>query len=176
MDNNEDDISSLKDEETTQPLSAGFVAVIYCKAAFNLLASAACFFFIFAMIADKKIRHNAYNLYVVFMILPDGINTFFRVLTNIFIAVNHGVKWFPPGYYYSDLFFWMFYYISNFYTNTVVTYEIDKLVRSSHQGKRVPPPTIRKVLIQVTTVYLFCIIHVIHDGSAGSICRISHYR
>lgn len=38
-----------------------------------------------------------------------------------------------------------------------MTYEIDKLVRSSHQGKRVPPPTIRKVLIQVTTVYLFAL-------------------
>lgn len=147
--------NEIVDDSEAKPLSTAFVVVIYGKVVFNLVASLACFFFIAAILSKPKIRSKAYNLYVVFMILPDGINTFFRVLTNLFIASEHGIKWFPPGYYYFDLFFWMFYYMSNFYTNALVTYEINKLVEHSNRGKRLPVPKVQKVCKQVAAVYLF---------------------
>ncbi|CAJ1939949.1 unnamed protein product [Cylindrotheca closterium] len=142
-------------DEDVQPLSTAFVAILYGKALINLVASFACFFFIAAMLSKPTIRNNSYNLYVVFMIFPDGINTLFRVLTNVFLALNHGVHWYPPGFHYLDLFFWMFYYVCNFYLNVFVTFEINKLVEHCHRGRRIPVLKLQRTRRQIAGVYFF---------------------
>jgi len=155
-----EDITLEHDEEAHQPLTSGFVAVLYGKAAFNLLASLACFFFIASMLFKPAVRNNPHNLFVIFMILPDGVNTFIKALANLFVANNHGVKWFPPGdyfysyYYHIDLFFWMFNYA---YPLIILTYEIEYQVQCYRNAKWVSPPTIHEVSKQVTVVFLCAI-------------------
>ncbi|CAJ1939967.1 unnamed protein product [Cylindrotheca closterium] len=150
-----EDEDAVDVDENIQPLSTAFVAVLYGKALINLVASFVCFFFIAAMLSKPTIRNNSYNLYVVFMIFPDGINTLFRVLTNMFLGLNRGVHWYPPGFYYLDLFFWMFYYTCNFYLNVFVTFEINKLVEHCHRGRRIPVLKLQRTRRQIAGVYFF---------------------
>ena len=47
---------------------------------------------------------------------------------------------------------------ANIWMNAVVAYEVFDLLKKSHQGERVKPPTIRKAIIQGMTVYLYALI------------------
>ena len=57
---------------------------------------------------------------------------------------------------------------ANIWMNAVVAYEVFDLLKKSHQGERVKPPTIKKATIQGMTVYLYALIiflaHFFLDG------------
>ena len=50
------------------------------------------------------------------------------------------------------------YTVANLYLNAVISYEVLILLRNSHQTRRSNPPSLLKVTIQATVVYLFAIL------------------
>jgi len=124
----------------------GTIFVIVC----SLVATIGCFHFIVSILSRKSIRNNAFNLYVVFLIFPDGLKTLSAVTGNVLIAFTCGL---PDWYWYVNNFVGSFYYFSNFYLNCCVAYEIYTMVEESHRLRRTQPPTMRKVFLQVGCVY-----------------------
>ncbi|KAL3941325.1 MAG: hypothetical protein SGBAC_004299 [Bacillariaceae sp.] len=125
------------------------------KAVISLITSLIHFFFLYALLRKEKIRQSSYNVYIIFLILPDAfVNFTSHGLFNGFVALNGGNDVFPPGYYYVDVWSWFFYYNANCFLNGVVAYEINNLVLRSYARKRTNPPSLSRVYKQVAAVYL----------------------
>ncbi|KAL3941324.1 MAG: hypothetical protein SGBAC_004298 [Bacillariaceae sp.] len=129
------------------------------KAVISLITSLIHFFFLYALLRKEKIRQSSYNVYIIFLILPDAfVNLTSHGLFNAFVALNGGKDVFPPGYYYLDVWSWFFYYYANCFLNGVVAYEINNLVLRSYARKRTNPPSLARVYKQVAAVYVLATI------------------
>jgi len=123
----------------------------------NLISSIGCFYFIFSIVSKKCTRNNTFNLYVVFLILPDGMNTFATTTLGVIRALRCGRSipdWYGSVYDFNSFFF----YYSNFYLNCCVAYELYSIVEGAHRMKKIKPPKMRRLFIQVGCVYSMSIL------------------
>ena len=118
----------------------------------NFIASIGCFYFISAILRNKSTRKNTFNLYVVFLLLPDGMNTALTGTVGVLKAVRCGTSlpdWYGAVFDFNNFFF----YLSNFYLNCCVAYEIFAIAKGSHRLRKIKPPKKRRMLLQVGCVY-----------------------
>jgi len=123
----------------------------------NLIAAIGCFVFIFAILYKKSTRNNTFNLYVVFLIFPDGFSTLISVIHTA-MNFKFGYCDLPDWYWYSANFVRVFYFFSNFYLNCCVAYEIYGMVEGSNRLRRTRAPRKRRVFVQVGVVYSLSIL------------------
>jgi len=110
------------------------------------------------MLRTKNIRDNTYNIYIMFLIIPDAMFCLARGIHHTFIGLNDGLL--PRGGVYEGyVFLWFFYFFTNSYVNAVVAYETNRLLNQSYKRMKAKPPKPKKVAIQVTVVYLLGILH-----------------
>lgn len=112
--------------------------------------------FTIALVSSKKVRNNAFNLYVLLIILPDTILvgeftafTFSKLLKGDTDEIPK-VSW-----QIESIHDWVqiFYYVTNFYMNLIIAYEIYKMVTRAQAFKRYESPSVQKVLLQSGCVY-----------------------
>ena len=94
----------------------------------------------------------AYNVYTIFIILPDAImnGTLFGLL--VYTSLHDGIN--TKFTCYVRQFVSFFYFYTNICMNAFIGYQVYTLVKHSHQGQRLKPPTKFKVCIQILTVYI----------------------
>mmetsp|Transcript_4571 Transcript_4571/g.10823 ORF Transcript_4571/g.10823 Transcript_4571/m.10823 type:complete len:388 (-) Transcript_4571:198-1361(-) len=115
----------------------------------NFGASFSCLFVIAAILSNKTTRKSPFNVYVLFLMLPDAL---FALINGGHYASRALETSLTPPYEVSSFGFF-FYFACNFYTNGVVTFEVHKLITQSNKRQRTPPPDLRRVYTQVATAY-----------------------
>src|SRR6056300_316892 len=101
-------------------------------AALNFGASLLCLFVFYCIMSNQKMRTNAFNLYVGFMIFPDAL----YAMTNgcLYLSKALSIPLFPP--YEVTVYVYFVNFVVNFYSNGVVTHEINKLIQQSNNRQR----------------------------------------
>jgi len=121
--------------------------------AVNGIVMIVSFLLILGILRSKKVRSNAFHLYLLFMAIPDFIAALLCFVTCMMNASQSS--------YYSE---WMcqfqsFYltstYAANTWINAVIVHEVYKLIRFSHGRRRYFPPTRRQVFLRVSIVYAY---------------------
>jgi len=120
----------------------------------NFGASFSCLFVIAAILSNKTTRKSPFNVYVLFLMLPDAIFTL--IMGGYYASRALEASLIPP--YEVLVFCYFFYFACNFYTNGVVTFEVHKLITQSNKRQRTPPPGLRRVYTQIAIVYLLATI------------------
>ena len=101
----------------------------------------------------KVLRNNAYNTYLIYLMIPDITYQLFCATTCLSSATI--------GHYTSTAMckFQQWYGVStvgaNIWLNAVIAYELRKILLHVKQGKRYQPPTSRQVSIQALLVYAY---------------------
>ena len=110
---------------------------------------------------------NTYNLYLVFLALPDVVVNTFMVLICIISLTGHTfdaqllemdwvVRHNEPQKIMGFVIFGC--NTANIGMNAIIAYAVFTLLRNSHQRIRSGPPSLRRVLLQATGVYVYAII------------------
>jgi len=124
--------------------------VSFFIAAFSITMCLLGMFYIAVIITTRKFT---YNLYIIFIMLPDAMLNAIEGIKWIVEANNNGVI--PISMCYLRYFLIIFYYCSNLYVNAVVAMQVHHLVLNSYKRKRTIPPSVQKVFKQVAAVYIF---------------------
>ena len=122
----------------------------------NAFVSAASLLLIVAILRKPEIRRNSFNLYVLFIAIPDFIASFSCFLTCVMSA--------PKAEYYSEAmcgyqaFYLTFAFTANAWLNGVIMYQVHTLLKYSQNRRRYFPPTRKQVFCHVAAVYIYALI------------------
>lgn len=100
---------------------------------------------------NKAIMHS-FNLYLLFIILPDTLLNGMAAVSQFWEATHEGR--YTPTLCIIRNFSSFFHYFANVYLNAVVGREIYVLICNSHRRQKTDPPSLRKVFCQVCAVYV----------------------
>ena len=120
-------------------------------AAVNAVVATACLILFVSILRSRRVRKNSFNLYLLFIVIPDFISSASCCLTCAMSA--------PEGSYYSEAmcgwqsWYLVFGFTANCWMNAVIVHELYRMLRFSQQRKRYTPPTRAKVLRQAALVY-----------------------
>jgi hypothetical protein len=110
--------------------------------------------FLSVITAAPRIRKQSFNVYLIFLMIPDFSFSLLCGITCLLNAIN--------GSYWSHWMcnFQQWYCVwgigSNCWLNAIITYELHKLLKNSHQRRRYTIPSRRTVTLQALAVYLYC--------------------
>jgi hypothetical protein len=108
-----------------------------------------------SILREAEIRRNSFNLYLLFIAVPDFIASFSCFLTCVMSA--------PKAEYYSEAmcgyqaFYLTFAFAANAWLNGVIMYQVHKLLRYSQHRRRYFPPRRKEVLCHAAAVYAYAL-------------------
>ena len=108
-------------------------------------------FVLLAVLSSPKARNRSFNLYLVFLTVPD---LWFSTACAVTCALNAAV-----GYYYSgwmcdfQAFYCAFAFTANAWLNAVTVRQVHVMLRHSHRRQRYKPPTKKRVVVHSLAVY-----------------------
>jgi hypothetical protein len=106
------------------------------------------------ILSSRKVRRKPFNLYLLYLLIPDFFFSIFCGITCLLNALN--------GAYWSKWMcnFQQFYVVfgigANAWLNAVVAYQLHKMLRNSHNRRRYKLPSKRQVTMQALAVYAWC--------------------
>ena len=129
---------------------AYYYGMISLTSGLNLVAFGVCLYAEMAMLSRRAVRKNTFNLYVIFLLLPDTLNNLIQSLQGWYRVSDCG-KTTPLM---SDLFDAniFFYYFCNFSMSCLVAYELHALLERSRRHVRTGPPSVKRTLLQIAGV------------------------
>jgi len=113
--------------------------------------------FVVALYRNKEVRSNGYNLYLIYLAIPD-------VLANIVILLRVALAMsaiaISPNVYIFAASFEYFYAISNMYLNAIIVGTIHWVLCESNKDRqaKIPPPSVEKVNKHTAIVYSFALV------------------
>ena len=118
------------------------------------LSAVACALVILALLCDRRARQSPFNLYVIFVSLPDFL---FSFLCGITCAYNYS-----RGGFFSDeamcefqAWYCIFGFTASPWLNACIAYELHGFLKSTTRLVAFRPPTRRRVIVQAMCVYAF---------------------
>mmetsp|Transcript_7843 Transcript_7843/g.12271 ORF Transcript_7843/g.12271 Transcript_7843/m.12271 type:complete len:414 (+) Transcript_7843:342-1583(+) len=138
-------------------MSDALSIILPCLAALQFIAFLLSSLTTISILRYKKTRSEPFNLYLVFLLIPDALANIIFFVAYIFFSEN-GYLVVPRGGCLLWIWTWFFYYACNLWLNTIVAYEIASLVTRSRRLRRYKPPTLRRVGWQALVVYTFAIL------------------
>jgi len=118
-----------------------------------------------AMMSSPAVRHQSYNLYIFCLAIPDWILNLAMIVTSTMVIGN--VK-----YDVNDIVTFIngSVWLANMWINTIVSYEVYRMVMRSHGHQRTDPPTAKRIYIQCCVVYVtsLVIMWLVTSGVEGS--------
>ena len=140
-----------KTNDGTPPFQRRLVIAESVALAIGSLGLCTCLIFILGMISSRKARSQAFNLYLIFLSIPDALLD----LGNVLWASNtlSGAH-FPCHWRNAFLFF---YAMANVMLNSVILRQVYILLRDSNKRRRFVPPRTQLVYKQAMVVF-FCAI------------------
>jgi len=124
----------------------------------QLLVAASAIFFISAILSNKKVRNMSYNLYLVFLVFPDALLNLCSAtipIARLFSGPNKAMATLLTEIW---MFYTAYYYMTNFWMNLIVAYEIHKLARLSYRRIKTKPPPLRVAWMQFACVNIVSIL------------------
>ena len=105
------------------------------------------------ILSNRKARNNSFNMYVLLLAFPDY---FFALACGTTCLLNalKGSYWSQPMCNFQQ-FYITFGIAANTWLNAVLTWQLHKMLRYSHQRRRYRPPTRRDVSKQAICVYIY---------------------
>jgi len=125
-------------------------AVSYCLAV--LCLAVALVSIVFAGVIART-RRFTYNVYIVFLILPDALLNLVMGIRCIYDGMLNNSSKNPPLALCMAEQIGIGFYISSVLLNAIVSKELYTLVNNSYHRKRTNPPTLQKILYQVAFCY-----------------------
>jgi hypothetical protein len=115
----------------------------------------ACSILIAGILRSKKARGQGYNLYLVFLAIPDALFNLFSLGRNIVNlsgdqlstgmgSTVHALEWFHTA--------------ANMWLNAFIAYQIHSMLLRAQKFMRTSPPTVKQVLWQVAGFYFFALL------------------
>mmetsp|Transcript_12207 Transcript_12207/g.29084 ORF Transcript_12207/g.29084 Transcript_12207/m.29084 type:complete len:385 (-) Transcript_12207:255-1409(-) len=108
---------------------------------------------ILGILRSRKIRSNAFSLFILFMAIPDFLGAFFCLLTCALSATRS--KYFSEAMCGFQSFYLVFAICGNCWINFVIVHEVHKLLTYSQNRRRYFPPTRQQVFCKVAAVYAY---------------------
>ena len=99
------------------------------------------------------IRSNGYNLYLVFLLIPDALNNIVMAAASFMEASRNGQ--YTPAMCNVRVFAGQWYYFCLIWLNAVVAQSIFSFLSKSARRQHLKPPTQRAVIIKCLVVFLF---------------------
>jgi hypothetical protein len=149
--NDNENLQNYDDETASYPIS--WAVVNFTVGVVELVTSLIGILFIVIVYSSKKTRNTSFNLYLIFLLIPDVLINAAYGIVQVSLAFNDGI--YKSGYCTMGLLSYFFYFFCNFPLNAVVAYEIHTLLIRSSKRMRTQPPSLRKVYTQILVVYLF---------------------
>jgi hypothetical protein len=150
---NDDDLQNYNDDKiASYPTS--WAVVNFTLGVVELVTSLIGILFIGIVYSSKKTRNISFNLYLIFIVIPDVLINAAYGIVQVSLACNDGI-YKSRGYCTMGLLSYFFYFFCNFPLNALVAYEIHTLLIRSSKRMRMQPPSLRKVYTQILVVYLF---------------------
>ena len=113
---------------------------------------------ILGLLKSRQCRTQPFNIYIIGIEFADIIMN----LTFVIISIWYWLTSTQEALDQTTPLFWkitkttiVFSTTANMWCNGVVGYQVYRLLKNSHQARRVNAPTIRRVLIELTCVYIF---------------------
>ncbi|OEU06454.1 hypothetical protein FRACYDRAFT_254471 [Fragilariopsis cylindrus CCMP1102] len=126
---------------------------------------------------QQQLRFNAYDLYVVFLAIPDMIFCSWVLVLYTRYAKGHitpvlGLLGLVSPTNWAHMIFWGsavigFCTTTNLYLNALIANEIFTLLKNSNERRRCNPPTLRKATFKIVIVYSIAFLYFIIIGSMG---------
>lgn len=110
--------------------------------------------FLLSIVINKKLREKPFNLYLIYLMIPDFVFSLLCAMTCLLNTIN--------GAYGShsmcnfQQFYTVFGFSANAWLNFIIAYQLHTILRNSKTGRRYKLPTRRRVIIQAIAVYLWC--------------------
>jgi len=124
--------------------------VSYSLAVFCLAVCCVSMVFVAVITTTRKFT---YNIYIVFLLLPDALLTLVLGIRCIYDGALNNSSTNPPLSLCIAEQIGIGFYISNVILNSIVSRELYTLVNNSYHRKRTQPPTLRKIVCQVAIAY-----------------------
>ena len=112
----------------------------------------ACTVLMAAILRSPRARAQGYNLYLVFLALPDALFNLFSLARNIVHLSGHHLSSELGGTVHALEWF---HTAANMWLNAVIVYQVHALLLRSQHFVRTPPPSVRYVCAQAAGVYAF---------------------
>jgi hypothetical protein len=122
----------------------------------NGLVAAACLIFIVALLRSRELLQKTFNLYVLFIAVPDFVASFFCLMTCAMSATIS--EFFSEAMCGFQAFYLCWAFTSNAWINAVITFQIHKLLRDSNVRRHYKPPTTKSATKHAIVVYIFAIV------------------
>ena len=122
----------------------------------NAIVALSALLLIVSILRKAEIRQNSFNLYLLFIAIPDFIASFSCFLTCVMSA--------PKAEYYSEAmcgyqaFYLTFAFTANALMNGVIIYQVHKLLRYSQHRRRYFPPKRKQVFCHAAAVYAYALL------------------
>ena len=107
-----------------------------------------------SIVINKKVREKPFNLYLIYLMIPDFVFSLLCAMTCLLNAIN-GAYWSHSMCNFQQ-FYTVFGFSANSWLNFVIAYQLHTMLRNSKIGRRYKLPTRRGVTIQAIAVYLWC--------------------
>jgi len=133
-----------------------YVFITMLSALLNLAAFLAALYTIGAILANKQVRHNSFNIFVICLLIPDALNASVGFFWEFYRIYRCGKIPKKLGDFYDINTF--FYFVCNFTLNVVVAWELHRLLEKAQQVRRTGPPPLRRTLWMVLGAYVFAIL------------------
>ena len=102
-----------------------------------------------SMMSSRFVRNQSYNLYIFFLAVPDLILNATMIVLSAMVLAN--VKWdVNDAVTYINGSVWL----ANMWINTVVSYEVYRMVMRSQRRVRTDPPSTTRICLQCGVVYV----------------------
>jgi len=113
-----------------------------------------CFIFILAILSDRITRTQGYNLYLVFLAIPDAVVNLFTVIRNSLTITGAPVS---PTVHIFLASIEYFYAAANMWLNGLIVGQIHLVLRKSNRFIKVSPPSVTTVCKQAAGIYAFAL-------------------
>jgi len=112
--------------------------------------------FVISIVCNKNIGKQSYNIYIVFLTIPDAALNGVMALLSLYRLVVTKSMATPSFVFFAVQWIVLFYQYSNTLLNAVIAREVYKLVEKSYRRMpRVRPPSTSTVYCQIAMVYAF---------------------
>lgn len=127
---------------------AGPRIALAVQSAIAFVTSVVTIIFTCALLANKRVRSQGWNLYLVLLSIPDAFYNVFRFCYGMVVLSHANTSLqttFPIDWFYA---------VANLLLNAVIVYQVHSFLRSFRRPIRVQPPSIKRVLLQSFVVYV----------------------
>ncbi len=129
------------------PLDRNLLVAEGVRLALGILGLGCSLVLILGICSSDKARKHTYNLYIIFMALPDAIFNLVGILMGSFNVSGRPFSWNVVN------FFVFFYSASLIWLSAIIAHQLYILLCNSKRRKRTQQPSRKRVLTQVVVVY-----------------------